>query len=333
MHMRQFILTLLLATQSGVAGAEAAQGEPRNEPITIWSDGTRLAGNLWKPEGLAADEKRPAILLVHGWGGLRSHLNQAYAPQFAQLGYVVLTFDYRGWGDSDGKLVRTGARPQGDLTEYVLRVQEIREIVDPLDQLEDIRAAYYYLLGDQNVDTGRLAIWGSSLGGGLALATAASLPGFKVLITQIGSVNPQAGLDSRNPQSPLSADSLNRWRTARSRGEVPPFPGSDSAMEGLRGSPDWPEFVRYDPFPSRESLTAATLIIDAANEELFDIKRNGEALYLSIKDRVTTRYETLPGTHYDIYRGEGYQAALAMEMDWLREHLPVSPRRNIPQSR
>lgn len=326
--MRQFILSsLLLAAASTFLTAEAAQGQPRSEPITIWSDGTRLAGDLWKPEGLAAEEKRPAILLVHGWGGLKSHLNQAYAPRFSELGYVVLTFDYRGWGESDGKLVRTGAKPQGDLTEYVLRVEEIREIVDPLDQLEDIRAAYYYLLGDQNVDTGRLAIWGSSLGGGLALATAASLPGFQVLISQIGSVNPQAGLDSTNPQSPLSAASMDRWRTARSRGEVPPFPGADSAMEGLRGSPDWPEFVRYDPFASRESLTAATLIIDAANEELFDIRRNGEALYLSIRERVPTRYETLPGTHYDIYRGEGYQAAVDLAADWLREHLPPTPSR------
>ena len=298
------------------------QADPRSEDITIWSDGTRLAGNIWKPAGLEAREKRPAILLVHGWGGVKSHLNQAYAPQFAALGYVVLTFDYRGWGESDGKLVRTGAKPQGDMDEYVLRVEEIREIVDPLDQLEDIRAAYYYLLGDDNVDRERLAVWGSSLGGGLALETAATLPGFKVLISQIGSVNPGAGLSGDNPQSPLSSANLDRWRIARSRGEMPPFPGRDSAMEGLRGSPDWPEFVRYDPFATREQLSAATLIIDAANEELFDIAQNGAALHASIRERVPTRYETLPGTHYDIYQGEGYAAALALETEWLLEHLP-----------
>ena len=300
----------------------SAHAEPRSEAITIWSDGTRLAGNLWKPEGLAAQEKRAAILLVHGWGGLKSHLNEAYAPQFPDFGYLVVTFRYRGWGDSDGKLVRTGAKPQGDMHEYVLRVEEIREVIDPLDQLEDIRAAYYYLLGDGNVDSTRLAIWGSSLGGGLALATAATLPGFKVLISQIGSVNPRAGLGGENPQSPLSTASLDRWRTARSRGEAPPFPGPDGAMEGLRGSPDWPEFVLYDPFSTRERLTAATLIIDATNEELFDTKHNGEALYESIRERVPSRYEALPGAHYDIYRGEGYAAAMALQKQWLEQHLP-----------
>jgi hypothetical protein len=91
----------------------------------------------------------------------------------------------------------------------------------------------------------------------------------------------------------------------------------------LNGYPDWPEFVRYDPFATKADLTAATLIIDAASEELFDIRQNGAALYESIKDRLPSRYETIPGKHYDVYRGEGYAAALAWEIAWLQEHLPL----------
>jgi hypothetical protein len=313
------ISTVLLAGAALQTGSLALAAEPSSEPITIWSDGVRLAGDLWKPAE-PADGKRPALLMAHGWGGTKSHLNQAYAPQFAAMGYVVLTFDYRGWGDSDGKLLRTGAKPQGDMDEYVLRVKEVRTIVDPIDQLEDIRNAYYYLIGEADVDADRLAVWGSSLGGGLALQTAATLPGFKVLITQIGAVNPRAGLD--NPQNPLNEAAMTRWRVARARGEAAPFPGEETTAEGLRGFPDWPEYVTYDPFATRERLTAATLIIDAANEELFDIKLNGNALFEAIKDRVPSRYETLPGKHYDIYQGEGYQAAMALEKRWLTEHLP-----------
>ena len=310
-----WVVALMLAAGRGWAAS--------SEPITIWSDGVRMAGDLWKPMDLSLNEKRPAVLLVHGWGGLKSHLNQAYAPQFAELGYVVLTFDYRGWGESDGKLLRTGAKPQGDMDEYVMRVKEVRTIVDPLDQLEDIRAASYYLTSDANVDPSRLAIWGSSLGGGLALASAATLPGFQVLMIQVGSVNPQAGFQSDDPNNPLSASAIDQWRAARSRGDVPPFPGAEAAAEGLNGYPDWPEFVRYDPFATKADLTAATLIIDAASEELFDIRQNGAALYESIKDRLPSRYETIPGKHYDVYRGEGYAAALAWEIAWLQEHLPL----------
>ncbi len=277
-------------------------------PITIWSDGVRLAGDLWLPEGLDAGEKRPAMLLVHGWGGTKAHLNQAYAPRFADMGYVVLTFDYRGWGESDGKLVKAAAGDSGGT--------EVRQIVDPIDQLEDIENAYYFLIGESAVDAERLAIWGSSLGGGLALQSAATLPGFKVLISQIGAVNPQS-------QQALNKAEIRQWRIARARGDAPPFPGEESAVPGLTGNPDWPEYVRYDPFATAGLLTAATLIIDAENEELFAIEENGAALYEAIKDQVPARYETLPGKHYDIYRDAGYQEAVKLQMAWLQEHLPI----------
>ena len=290
--------------------------EPVSTPITLWSDGVRLAGDLWKPAQLPPGEKRPAILMVHGWGGTKAHLNQAYAPHFAAMGYLVLTFDYRGWGDSEGKLVRIGPSPKGDSSEYDLRVREIRTIVDPIDQLEDIRNAYYYLIGEDNVDRERLAIWGSSLGGGLALETAATLPGFRVLISQIGAVNPRA-------DSAVDETAVIRLRSARARGLAEPFPGPEAGVEGLQGYPDWAEYVRYDPFATRDRLHAATLIIDAADEELFDIRQNGRALYENIRTRLTARYETLPGTHYDIYRDAGYRAAVELQKAWLKTHLPI----------
>jgi dienelactone hydrolase len=312
-------LALTIALFVTVLSATAA---PDRESITIWSDGVRLAGDLWKPGDLAVDEKRPALLMVHGWGGQKSHLNQAYAPQFAALGYIVLTFDYRGWGESDGKLIRVGDKPKDAGEEFSLLVREVRAIVDPLDQLEDIRAAHAYLVGEPQVDGNRLAIWGSSLGGGLALQSAATLSGFKVLMTQVGSVNPQADANDA-PDNPLSAANILRLRSAVSRGSRPPFPGPESALRGLRGYPDWHRFVRFDPFAAADRLTATTLIIDAADEELMDISRNGAALYKKIKDKVVARYEVQPGTHYDIYRGKGLSTAVATQKEWLLEHLPL----------
>ena len=38
-------------------------------------------------------------------------------------------------------------------------------------------------------------------------------------------------------------------------------------------------------------------------------------------DRMPARYEEIPGTHYDVYSGEGYRAALALEREWLSKHL------------
>ena len=96
---------LLAFGLQGVRSQEAAKpvvGDFKIESrhVDIWSDGTRFSGDLWSPRGLQSADKLPA--LCHGWGGVRSHFNQAYAPEFVTAGYVVLTFDYRGWGDSFG---------------------------------------------------------------------------------------------------------------------------------------------------------------------------------------------------------------------------------------
>jgi len=62
-------------------------------------------------------------------------------------------------------------------------------------------------------------------------------------------------------------------------------------------------------------------IIDAANEELFDPKVNGHALHESLKSRLPTRYLLIPGKHYDVYRGEGYDTAFKAAQDWFVKHL------------
>src|SRR4051812_48781381 len=76
-----------------------------HEIVDVYSDGTRMTGTVWRPKTWTQGTKLPAILLCHGWGGKRGHLDYSYAPQFAKAGFVALTFDYRGWGDSDGVLV------------------------------------------------------------------------------------------------------------------------------------------------------------------------------------------------------------------------------------
>ena len=319
------ILTRTALLLALLIGFSAAGAEPAHDAISIYSDGIRLAGDLWKPEGLRQGEKRPGILMIHGWGGTKSHLNQVYAPQFVELGYVVLTFDFTGWGESEGVVIRTGARPEfkpdAPAPEYATTVREIRQIVNPLEEMDDVRAAFAYLVTDPSVDPDRIAVWGTSLGGGLSLAAAIEFPQIKVMMTQVGAVNPRAGFESTPADSPLAPDNMTRWRGAIARGTAPSFPSE--ATPGLQGFPDMPDFVRYDPYRNLDQLRAASLIIEAADEELMDIKKNGVDLYQRIKDKVPARYEVVQGTHYDVYRGDGYQKALGLQKAWLAQHLPV----------
>ena len=197
---------------------------------------------------------------------------------------------------------------------FNIEVREIREIVDPLDHLVDIRNALAFLVGDERIDRKRIAIWGTSLGGGLALQIAGEVPSIKVLVSQVGSVN-----SSANMNSPQMATEAWRIQTERVRAKSPSFP--ESSFPGLRGGPDLFRFLRYDPFSFHNRVTAATLIIDAGQEELFDTKQNGQALHAASSGRVPSKYVTLPVNHYGIYSGDGYTEAVALTTSWFAEHL------------
>lgn len=60
--------------------------------VDIWSDGTRLSGDLLYLASAKAGHKLLGVILCHGWGGLRSHLNAAYAPHMRFSQELTLRF-------------------------------------------------------------------------------------------------------------------------------------------------------------------------------------------------------------------------------------------------
>jgi len=311
------IFLCALVWPASLYGATEQSTESDHESITIWSEGVRLAGDIYTPPGMTPGERLPGLLLVHGWGGVKANLARAYAPQFASKGFVVLIFDFKGWGESNGPVLIEDALPATEqLSEVDISGKHIRKVVNPLSMLEDVRAALNFLAGDPRVQSGNIGIWGTSLGGGLALVTAADDDRIKAFVDQIGAVNFKANL------SMISDDMVRRWEMQRARGVIPPYPGQESVINpALQGYPDWIYLKRFDSFASAPQLNVPTLIIDAEQEELFARDKNGQLLHAEIKDRVPTNYMVLPGKHYDIYRGESYKKALAAAQDWFVEHL------------
>ncbi|NWG46565.1 MAG: alpha/beta fold hydrolase [Alphaproteobacteria bacterium] len=309
------VLALAVLVVAGLAGP-AFGADPAHRPVTIWSEGSRLSGDLWLPPELEQGERAPAILLTHGWGGVKAHLNRAYAPQMAAEGFVVLTFDYRGWGESDGRIVAVSRDrlpepgPDGTMT---LAVREVREVVDPVAQIEDITNAIAYLAYDPSVDPERIGIWGSSYSGGHVITMAALDDRISAVVSQVG----QQGGEWPEEAGPLAAERAAQ----RARGEVGMVPPAEDAAPGLRGLPEWSRMVRYKPLALAGFVDVPTLIIDAADEELFDRRKNGEALHAALKARgVETAYEVFPGRHYDIYSNQ-LGPARAAAIAWFKKHL------------
>lgn len=124
-------------------------------------DGVDITNELFVPKSVAAGEKRPAIVFVHG-GPIRQmllgyHYDQFYHEAYAvnqwltTQGYVVLSINYRtgiGFGHAFADALNTGHTGNA---EYL-----------------DVVAGAKYLGDRGDVDPKRIGIWGLSYGGDLA---------------------------------------------------------------------------------------------------------------------------------------------------------------------
>jgi predicted acyl esterase len=139
------IACLVLAC-GGTAGLAApAKNTFTKTDVTITAtDGVKLASTLYTPDGTPPAGGWPAIVLFHGIGGKRADVNPIAEQTFAPEGYVVLTIDHRGHGESGG----------------LFNVDGPREVADAKD-------IYDWLAARSNVDKAHIGAWGISLGGGL----------------------------------------------------------------------------------------------------------------------------------------------------------------------
>src|SRR5262249_35504400 len=123
----------------------------RNELTFSSGDDTCAA---WFYRSATDQGARPIIVMAHGLTGTRRDRIGSFAARFSAAGIAALVFDYRGFGDSSGE----------------------PDLYEPSRQLEDWRAAIAFARSMPDIDPERLATFGSSSGGGHALAAAAADP-------------------------------------------------------------------------------------------------------------------------------------------------------------
>ena len=149
----------------------------------IFSEGTRMSAEVFSMKSIAG-KALPTVLMAHGWGGTAAQL-RTVAIDFAHAGYFVVTFDYRGWGESDSRLILTGPAPKEKTNNrFTAEVQEVREVVDPLDMCTDWLNAMHWLQGEPQCNKDRIGIWGSSYSGGHVVYVAARDPRVKALVSR-----------------------------------------------------------------------------------------------------------------------------------------------------
>lgn len=303
-----------------------AQQRPPFEPpdnvemreVTIWSEGYRLDGDLFYPKGLSSDDRLPAIVLSHGWGGTKTSSRRP-AAKFAAAGYVTLGLSFRTWGASEGPMILLDGMPELDESnEATVRVRFVREVVDPLAWAEDFRAALDFIEGEPNVDPERIGIWGTSYGGGLVVWTAAHDDRPAAVVSQVG------GMGVPWPEMKAVA---HQRAIAIARGDMEPIPQDIDKTGELRGTPHFAHMILYNAVAAAQRVDVPTLLIDAENEELFDRRDHSQRVYeiLRARSRAAVRYVVIPDiTHYGIYR-DAFEESTDLALDWFDLHLKGQP--------
>lgn len=294
------------------------------QKVSFFSDGHRLDGVLYSPEGLAAGERRAAVALCGGYTYLKSLAMPDLAKAVTAAGYVALIFDYRGFGESEGTRWR----------------------LIPNEQVSDVRAALTCAADQPHVDGERLAVLGLSLGGSNAIAAAAldGRVGAVVAIEPVG--DGERWLRSLRRhwewvdfQARLRDDRSARVRTGQSARVDPleivvPDPDSRAFLEGVYR--EFPQMKCELPLETAEAMAEfrpealvgriaprPLLLVHGAADRLVPVEES-RSLYARAADPRTI--EVIPDIgHFDwLMPGHpGFRRVTDRVIRFLREALPA----------
>jgi fermentation-respiration switch protein FrsA (DUF1100 family) len=181
--------------------------------FTFPSEGETLVGNLFLPEG---QEPAGVVVAVGPLTSVKEQASGTYAQAMAERGYAALAFDYRSFGESDG-------RP--------------RQLENPYAHVEDIKSAATALLADDRLASLPLFGVGICFGAGPMVRSVAEDPRFRAFAGVAGVYTDHAKTKAR-----MGADyqaKIERGRAAERRwretGEAEIIPavapdGGDVAM-------------------------------------------------------------------------------------------------------
>jgi alpha-beta hydrolase superfamily lysophospholipase len=288
-------------------------------PVAFFSDGLRLAGRFYpaRPRGRAA---APGVVFCHGFTATKELYLPPLARAFARAGLAALAFDYRGFGESEG--------PPGRLV--------------PAEQVQDVRNALTFLGSRPGVDAGRLGLFGTSFGGGIAVAAGAADSRVRAVVSSVGLGDGGRWLRGMRPywdwvafRRRLEADRVRRVLTGVServaRQEVaPPDPAAARAHGAARAvaparrtriTLESAEAIcEFVPEAVVGRLSPRPLLVVAAGEDMRVPLE--ESLALHERAGEPKALVVLGGAaHHDVYEPPGRDRLLAAVLPWLARAL------------
>jgi dienelactone hydrolase len=302
----------------------------RRQTVDFRSGDSFCSAWLYLPDTVSKTPA-PVVVMGHGLGATRELGLAPYAERFAAAGIAVLVFTYRHLGDSGG---------------------QPRQMLSMTKQLADWDAALEYAARLPEVDRSRIAIWGSSLGGGHAIAVAARHPELRAAVAQCPFTDGLASAGALGVgESLVLFGFVVRDLLAAVRGKepvcvpvaaAPGRPGLMTAPDALPGMQalvparyEWVNraaarsilsLIRYRPGRAAKRIAAPILICISATDSVAPPAPT-ERYARQAPHGDVRRYDA---GHFEFYIGEAFKQLVADQTQFLVSHLQPAPLRSTP---
>ncbi len=283
------------------------------------SKGVRCDGDLYLPEGVS---KPPVIIMAHGLAAIKAFRLPAFAEKFVERKMATFLFDYRTFGESDGKP---------------------RHLMNPFHHVQDWLAAISHVRSIPEVDGSRIALWGTSFSGGHVIIAAAKDPAILAVVSQVPFVSGFASIRLKSLSDILRATCYGIVDYIRAALFLTPHyspaiaqPGSFAAMNTEESYPgflsivpkgsDWENkmtsrgFITlafYSPLRYAKKVKAPVLIIGGKNDSLVPIK----AVEKTAKRLTNGELVELDCRHFEPYTGARFEQSIKIQIDFLEKQL------------
>lgn len=291
-------------------------------PIHFYSEGLKLSGDLYVPEGLHAGERRAGVVLCHGYTGVKDLYLPDNARVLNETGYVVLTFDYKGWGESEGP----------------------RSRLAPYSRVADVQAAITFLGLQESVDEDRIGIYGTSYGGATVTWVGAIDQRVKCIVSCVGvghgarwmrSVRrPDEWVDllerSKADREKRVLDGASEW-AERSEILLPDRQSAALAEAARKNNPNAintlpldyiDETLQFHPEWVVDKIAPRPILFITTDDDRLVLPEESQALYEKAGE--PKKLVTLQGFgHYEVYVEPAFSQVMNETVAWFGQYLPA----------
>jgi fermentation-respiration switch protein FrsA (DUF1100 family) len=290
--------------------------------VEFYSEGVKLCGDVYTPDDLSPGESRPAVLLCHGYTGVKDLYLPDNAASLNQAGYVAMTFDYKGWGDSEGT----------------------RSRLAPYSRVADVQAAMTFLGIQPEVEEDRIGLYGTSYGGATVSWVGAIDPRAQCIVSVVGIghggrwMSRVRRVDEWIDLQELSkADREKRATTGQSeyveRGDIllADRQSADLAAAARRNNPSAvgtipieyvDDTLGFNPEWIVDRVSPRPILFITSDNDRLVLREESEQLYAHAKE--PKKLVVLKGVgHYEVYAEPAFSQVMAETLAWYQEHLPA----------